>query len=585
MSSDENQDIPMAECGACNAIIPLDSKSCPSCGIRISGVSDKELGECGACGHLQPVDSTSCSNCGVSFVAEEQPEVGSSDEETAVSEDPVAEPLPIHEPVPEEIPEEIETNDVEVQEDETTVDEEIDSIDDSFTDDDDIEMGTDDDSSEDESTQEIIEEEVSEEETEEENSEEPLEESEDSAEDESEDDESVVEEDSEDEVDEEPVEEVDNTAVIMAFENLALAIAGTGMTAVEVFAEIDTSDDNKIDAPELQKGIEKIGGEKLKPKEVTAILNYLDANENNRIDPMELVTALEDLKIGIKPGKMPKEMRTKEFPSNAQKFLMGKKANDILYPVMYFFMVTIIGVFIVNGMGIIVDGSGGNIVYDGNGDNWNHCGTEIGDRLGDECSGFVNNKETYPCDKTIDSGECRNSLTPFSGDGDDGLLNSMPAGFYLDGIIIIVLATIGLGLTAYLHLVYAPKLRDMAKNGGKSEEDDSDEEDNEDSDEEDEDSEEGDSDEEDEEEDDDSDEEDEEEDEDSDDEDSDEEDDYDDEEDAIDVGSWVGLEIDGEEIFGEIIEFDDDEGTVTIETEDGDEVTGDQEDMFLEDDE
>ena len=149
MSSDENQDIPMAECGACNAIIPLDSKSCPSCGIRISGVSDKELGECGACGHLQPVDSTSCSNCGVSFVAEEQPEVGSSDEETAVSEDPVAEPLPIHEPVPEEIPEEIETNDVEVQEDETTVDEEIDSIDDSFTDDDDIEMGTDDDSSED----------------------------------------------------------------------------------------------------------------------------------------------------------------------------------------------------------------------------------------------------------------------------------------------------------------------------------------------------------------------------------------------------------------------------------------------------
>ena len=45
----------------------------------------------------------------------------------------------------------------------------------------------------------------------------------------------------------------------------------------------------------------------------------------------------------------------------------------------------------------------------------------------------------------------------------------------------------------------------------------------------------------------------------------------------------VGLEIDGEEFFGEIVEFDDDEGTVTIETDEGEEVTGDQEDMFLDD--
>ena len=50
-------------------------------------------------------------------------------------------------------------------------------------------------------------------------------------------------------------------------------------------------------------------------------------------------------------------------------------------------------------------------------------------------------------------------------------------------------------------------------------------------------------------------------------------------------GDYIGLDIDGEEFFGEIIEFDDDEGTVTIETDDGEEVTGDQDDMFLEDDE
>ena len=42
--------------------------------------------------------------------------------------------------------------------------------------------------------------------------------------------------------------------------------------------------------------------------------------------------------------------------------------------------------------------------------------------------------------------------------------------------------------------------------------------------------------------------------------------------DDIDVGDWIGLELNGKEYFGEIVEFDDDEGTVTIETEDGEEI-------------
>ena len=59
---------------------------------------------------------------------------------------------------------------------------------------------------------------------------------------------------------------IDDGAVAMAFDNLALAIADSGMTAAEAFGTIDTSDDQMIDAPELQKGIEKIAGEKLSPK-------------------------------------------------------------------------------------------------------------------------------------------------------------------------------------------------------------------------------------------------------------------------------------------------------------------------------
>ena len=54
-------------------------------------------------------------------------------------------------------------------------------------------------------------------------------------------------------------------------------------------------------------------------------------------------------------------------------------------------------------------------------------------------------------------------------------------------------------------------------------------------------------------------------------------------EDEIDVGSRIGIEIDGEEVYGEIIEFDDEEETVTIiDEESGDEITGSQDDMFLE---
>ena len=69
--SDENEDTPMAECGSCRAIVPVDSSECPECGISFSGVSDEALGECGACNALVPLDSTKCPECGVVFVADD----------------------------------------------------------------------------------------------------------------------------------------------------------------------------------------------------------------------------------------------------------------------------------------------------------------------------------------------------------------------------------------------------------------------------------------------------------------------------------------------------------------------------------
>ena len=68
--SDEIEEVAMAECGSCRAIVP-DSESCPECGVSFSGVSDEALGECGACNALVPLDSTKCPECGVVFVADD----------------------------------------------------------------------------------------------------------------------------------------------------------------------------------------------------------------------------------------------------------------------------------------------------------------------------------------------------------------------------------------------------------------------------------------------------------------------------------------------------------------------------------
>ena len=620
MSEEENQDIPMGQCGACNAIVPLDSESCPSCGVRFGGVTEEELGECGACGAIIPADSESCPECGASFVANDDTEaITESEEESEDSEiveeeiadveteDNTEDSSDEEESEIEEQEEELESSDNDTiegdEESETVIDSEPEEMEDSTTEEEsevheeegDIDSQTDD--FDDDSDEEDDDDDSEEEDAEEESEEAEADEEDDDDDSEEEDAEEESEEDAEED-DTEEEEEIDDgiedSAVVMAFDNLALAIADSGMTAAEAFGEIDTSEDNLIDAPELQKGIEKIAGEKLSPKHVTAILDYLDKDGNRRIDPNELIKALEDLRIGIQPGKVPK---VKTFPSPMQKFLMGKKANDIFYPIAYFLMVTFIGVWVVNGMGLLVDGTGGTIVYEGGVDsygeevvvtNWNLCQSDALEVLPDPCFGTVEVGETYPCDPAVDPDDCANSLTPFS--GDDGA-SSMPAGFYTDGIIMMVLGAVGLGLTAFLHLIYAPALREKVKekSGKTSSESSEEEDDDDDSDEEDDDddSEEEDDDDDSDEEDDDDDSDEEDDDDDSDeeddDDDSDEEDDDDDYDDDIDIGDWVGLDIDGEEFFGEIVEFDDDEGTVTIETEDGEEVTGDQDDMFLED--
>ena len=178
----------------------------------------------------------------------------------------------------------------------------------------------------------------------------------------------------------------------------------------------------------------------------------------------------------------------------------------------------------------------------------------------------VSEGDAYPCDPEIQKGECKNSLTPLAGKA-----SSMPGGFYWDAIALMVLAGVGLIWSLYTHLILAPGWRarvkamkdvddERAEVKEVIEETELEQDDNDDAEEsEDEEAAEN--------------------------EEIEEDDVAENEGEELDIGSFVGLDIDGEEYYGTIIEFDDEEETVTIEEEDsGDEIVGYQDEMFIPED-
>ena len=589
MTDGNEDDVKMAECGVCRAVVPIDSENCPECGVSFSGVSEESLGECGACKALIPLDSESCPQCGVTFVADNVIEVlsnwltatGLSTRDLFVKFDANNDgkitseefrngllSLKLADLPPSQIERLV-----------TAIDEDGDGIidleelsntfgepdnkplkeiaadtEESSEQEDDAEDDGLIDETEDEDPVDISEEEESEDSVEEEESHDAdVEDDANDSEDDSDGDEDTDsdEEESDDEQDDE-------------FMRFGKAIVAQGYTIREVFESLDTNEDGLIDGPELQSGLAEILGENLVPEDVHAILKTIDKDEDGNIDAMEIIEALEKLDLGIESDRSEVEV-VKEFPTPLQKMIMGKTANDVIYPICYFLAFAFITVWVVNGMGLIVDGTGGNVVYAGHTDDfgieWDQGDYNICDVMPDlsDCKGYVVIGDIYPCDPSLDEGKCANSLTPLLEH------SSMSAGFYGDGIFMIILGLLGFAGVLFLHLVYAKSLREKVRALSGDEEEGDDEVDSEEKTEEDGDS--GDE-------------------EVSEQDDEDDEDEDDSEEtnsDAdIDIGSEIGLVLEDEEFYGTIIEFDDDEGLVTIETEDGEEITGYQDDMFIE---
>ena len=668
--SDENEDIPMAECGSCRAIVPVDSTECPECGVSFSGVSDEALGECGACNALVPLDSSKCPECGVVFVADDVVDIlrtwmaknkmnvktlfgrfdtnndnmidsgelrdgllslnladlppsqvdrlvetidedgdslidleelqaiigGEELEDTAPEEKSAESSLEFNENVLSKV---MDSNGIDESDKEAFIAfaQDFNADDNAYLKKEELEAAAESWNAKAEELEEVSEEEpeneddgsdsVHDEETvdeiDESNEETEVEEESDDIDvhsvveetaDETDDDatediehEEFVDEDHDDEIDEEFAEEDDEehdaeTVAVRSnseiMEQLLDIIDEQDKSLANAFGDLDDDGNRMLSADELLTKLNEILPNGLSQEEADNLLESMDADGDGNIDMVEFVNAVEQHEDEIVTIEDEQAETVKTFPSEWQTRFMSKKWHDVFWPLIHTSFAIIIVGLLVNALIPIVDGTGGMVELEIREDSFQ---TEW--QLEDGT--VVSEGDAYPCDPEIQEGECKNSLTPLAGKA-----SSMPGGFYPDAVVAMILVGCGLIWSLYTHLILAPGWRarvkamkdvddERAEVKEAIDEEDSDNDSENDLEdeasevEEDEEMEESHS--------------------------------ESDEEDEFDIGSFVGLEIDGEDYYGTIIEFDDEEGTVVIEEDEtGDEIVGYQDEMFIPED-
>ena len=572
MSDDENESVEMAECGACRTVIPLNSKECPECKTKFSGVSEEALGECGACNKLVPLDSTRCPECGVVFVADDVIDILRNwVNDTGVDIRKLFDRFDENSDGMIDSGElkrgllSLNLADLPLSQIDRLV-KEIDRDENGLIDLDEFEIILTGDyehtMAEEEDSEDLEDAEI------EEDAQSEADESELSHNDESDDDESdepqedepaTVDEEEHDEaieseMDEEDFELEEDNESKSPLLALATMMDEHDISAQRLFNDLDKDGNGQISLSELIAVIEAKYSDIIDINDVEELMNKMDEDGDGMIDLIEFTESMES----VEEEEYEMESETNNFPSPMQRRMMSKSWNDAVWPLIHTAFGIMIVLLLVNALFGPVDGSGGMIEYTAKDSSTIFMG---------EDNVQITEGMVYACDPIYQEGECANSLTPFSGDS-----SSMPKGFYLDGIIFLTLAIAGIIGSLIAHLAVVPSWRARARAMKEIHEDkdeaehtepeevDSDDDEDESSDDDEssdaaEDNEEY----------------------------EDKEDSDDDTDDAIDIGSHVGITFDEEEIYGTIIEFDDDEGTVTIKEDgSGDEVTGYQDDMFVE---
>ena len=453
MTETVNDEISMAECGNCRAVIASDSSECSECKIKFSGISDDALGECGACGTLVPLESTSCKKCGVIFVADDVMDVlrkwlsntglsiaalfdkFDTNGDGMIDSDELREGLlnlNLADLPPSQVERLIEQIDIDGNG-------EIDlmELEQSVT-------GAEYTPSANEKEEKEEEEEISEVETGENDEVEETEEEVDD--DDSGDSEEEVEDDSEESIVEFDLKQHKPDDIL---ELLISIMDEQEANPAEIFHVLDEDGDKVISSEEFSNTIkELLEDEDISESSIADFIASLDTDKDGNIDMIEFISAIESQEDeedeeDKEEDSNYSEKTPKEFPSPMQSAMMSKKWNDIWWPLIHAAFFAFILIWVVNGLGLIVDGSGGPVALE----------TSYGMGNGDMSEGDI-----YPCDKAIQVDKCANSLTPFSGES-----SSMPKGFYADGIFFMLLGAMGMVGSMFTHLVLAKGWRARVK--------------------------------------------------------------------------------------------------------------------------
>ena len=557
-NGNDELDADMAECGACRAIIPADSNSCPECNVSFTGLSEDDMGECGACGALVAIESKSCSQCGVQFVLddltsalsgwmkEEGHTVSSlfgavdADGDGSLSADEIKDALKSKSLafLPSQDLERF-ISQIDLDSDGSISFGELaaalllaDVATDAEADDeDDVEAETSDDAEDEDTVEDETDDSDADSDDEDDDSDD-----EDDSDADSVDEDDSDEDDSEDDEDDSEDEESSASDVFMRF---VTAIEESGETAVAVFENLDRNESQHVSPDEFKSVVAENFSEDFSDEDLDAIIASLDSDDDGFIDIIELTAALEKPEEIVEKIEKPK----REGPAEWQKFLMRHYEN--IFPILYAVMAIWVVLWLVNGIVGPLDGSGGPIAYDGEYQELYQVGE---DANGTPMYEQVLPGEIYPCNEAIQESKCANSLTPLAGKA-----SSMPVGFYWDGIVFMLLGLLGCVGIGFLQM-RTKKWREesrSSKSTDADEDDDSDEDEDDDSDDEDDD-------------------------------DSDDDSDEDEEDAEIEIGSRVGVEFDGESEYGEVVGFKDDDDEVVVKMEDGEEVTVSWDDLFVE---
>ncbi len=555
--------IDTAQCGACQEEIPADSESCPKCGVSFSGVKEVNMGECGSCKTIVSLDSKSCPNCSIAFVLDDLLQSVSSwmkseglsatdvfgkwdhNDDGVLSGFEIKEGL-IKADIAVLPKSEIERfihqldldNDSKISLTELNIALMIDG-DDSSEEDDSEKTSTD--SGEDSEETSDDEDDDADENDSDDEGQQTTEEEPEADEDDSGDDEDDVSGDSEEDSDESEDEEEDSDEddesdddELTLIDQLSNLVRESDDNIKSSFNEFDANKDKRISAKEFRETVEKYFSDTFDEEKINDLMEALDEDEDGNIDLIEFVDGIESPE-SVK--ETISENKKTEGPTEAQIWLMRNEEN--IFPIGWSLAGLTLILTVINVYGFF------SSIFSCNEGN----------------NSWLSDNEWCANHTKL------NILNIFS--PSDAASWSEKGSWGIPDILLVLILVALIGTSIWFRstvkgwkVEYRKKKTSDDAEGDEESEETSTTEDEEDEDEDDVSDEDEDSDEED-----DSDDEDEEDSDDEDDEDSDDEDE-DDEDAEIEVGSKVGVDHDGEEWNGEIIEFDEDDDEVLVKDDD-----------------